>query len=148
MADNKALVHRWFEEVWNQGREQTIDELLGANIIAFGLGESETAIHSLEEFKETFRNLRNAFPDIHINVEDTLAEHDKVAVRILIEGTHKGDALGVPATGKRVHLSGICIIQLAAGKLVAGWNSWDQLGMFQQLGVVPKSRAFEFKKAG
>jgi len=147
MADNKSLTHRWFEEVWNQGRESTIDELLGANVVAFGLGEGGTEVHGHKEFKQFFDNLRNAFPDIHITIEDTIAERDEVVVRIVIEGTHKGNGLGVAATGKKIRLAGICIIQFAGGKLVKGWNSWDQLGMFQQLGLVPVPKADPFLEA-
>jgi len=140
MADNKALVHRWFEEVWNQGREQTIDELLATDIAAFGLGEHDAEVHNPAQFKTFFHNLKNAFPDFHITIEDTLAEKDKVVVRILIEGTHKGNGLGFAATGRRIRVSGICMIQIAAGKLIVGWNSWDQLGMLQQLGVIPSQK--------
>jgi steroid delta-isomerase-like uncharacterized protein len=137
MADNKSIVHRWFEEVWNQGREESIDELLGPKIVAFGLGQGGAEVRGPAEFKTFFRNLKNAFPDLHITIEDTLAERDEVVVRIVIEGTHKGDGLGIPATGRKVRVPGICIIQLTNGKLVAGWNSWDQLGMLQQLGAIP-----------
>lgn len=147
MADNKALVHRWFEEVWNQGREKTIDELLGANIVAFGLGEGGTQVRGPAEFKTFFRNLKNAFPDLHITIEDTIAERDEVAVRILIEGTHQGEGLGIPATGRRFRVSGICVIQLKDGKLVVGWNSWDQLGLLQQLGAVPAPKEDPFLTA-
>ena len=147
MADNKSLVHRWFEEVWNQGREKTIDELLGANIVAFGLGEGGTEVHGRAEFKYFFSNLRSAFPDLHITIEDTLGERDLVAVRILVEGAHKGDGLGIPATGRKIRVSGICIIKISDGQLVVGWNSWDQLGMLQQLGVIPIPKADPFLEA-
>lgn len=147
MADNKALVHRWFEEVWNQGREKTIDEFLGTNIVAFGLGESGTQVRGPAEFKTFFRNLKNAFPDLHITIEDTIAERDEVAVRILIEGTHQGDGLGIPATGRKFRVAGICIIQLKDGKLVVGWNSWDQLGLLQQLGTIPAPKEDPFLAA-
>src|SRR5215469_10530286 len=144
MADNKSLVNRWFEEVWNQGREETIDELLGTNVVAFGLGEGGAEVRGPAEFKHFFKNLRNAFPDLHITIEDTLAERDEVVVRIRIEGTHKGDGLGFPATGKKFRVSGICIVQFKDGKLVVGWNSWDQLGLLQQLGVIPASKEDRF----
>ena len=147
MADNKALVHRWFEDVWNQGSEKTIDELLDKNVVAFGLGEGGTEVHGPAEFKYFFQNLRNAFPDLHITIEDTLGERNLVAVRILVEGTHKGDGLGFAATGQRIRVSGICIIKVDSGKLVVGWNSWDQLGMLQQLGVIPTPKADPFLEA-
>ena len=70
-----------------------------------------------------------------------------MAVRILVEGTHKGDGLGIPATGRKIRVSGICIIKISDGKLVVGWNSWDQLGMLQQLGVIPIPKADPFLEA-
>lgn len=136
-ADNKYLTHRWFEEVWNQGREATINELFPQNAVAIGLGESDTTVHGPEEFRVFFNNLRTSFPDIHITIEDTVAEGDKVVVRVKIEGTHLGDGLGVPPTGRRMCVAGIVIIRFANGKIAEGWNSWDQLGMFRQIGALP-----------
>ncbi len=135
--DNKAIAHRWFREVWNQGREQTIDELLAPTVVAFGLGQGEATVHSAAEFKVFWRNLRSAIPDIEIRIEDSVAEGDRVAVRVIIEGTHKGEGLGGPPSGQRIYVQGICLIQIVNGKLVKGWNSWDQLGMLRQIGLIP-----------
>jgi steroid delta-isomerase-like uncharacterized protein len=132
--DNKKLVRRWFEEVWNQGREGAIDELLSPEGVGFGLAATNTEVHGPAEFKPFVRNLRDAFPDLHITVEDMVAEGDKVAVRMLVTGTHKGGGLGFPATGRKINVTGMTIIQFANGKLVHGWNNWDQMGMMQQLG--------------
>jgi len=136
-GDNKQLVQRWFEEVWNQNRESAIDELLSPEGVGFGLAATDTEIHGPAEFKPFVRNMRSAFPDLHIAVEDTVAEGDKVAVRLRVSGTHNGGGLGFPATGRKVDVTAITIIQFANGKLVHGWNNWDQLGMMQQLGVIP-----------
>jgi len=135
--ENKRLTYRWFEEVWNQGRESAIDELLSPEGIGFGLGEAETGVHGPPQFKLFVRNFRNAFPDVHISIADVVAEGDKVAARFQVTGTHRGDGLGFPATGRKINLSGITIIQIAGGQFVRGWNNWDQLGMLQQLGVQP-----------
>jgi hypothetical protein len=81
--------------------------------------------------------MRSAFPDLHIAVEDTVAEGDKVAVCLHVTGTHKGGGLGFPATGRKVDVTAITIIQFANGQLVHGWNNWDQLGMMQQPGMTP-----------
>jgi len=145
MNDNKAITHRWFQEVWNQGREQTIDELLAAEGVAFGLGHGEATVHGPAEFKPFWRNLRSAFPDFNIRIEDTVAEGDRVAVRVVIEGTHTGEGLGGPPSGQRIYVQGICLIQIRNGKLVKGWNSWDQLGMLRQIGFIaaaPKEDIF------
>ena len=103
---NKALVRRWFEEVWNQGREETIDELFAAHGIGYGLGDTEAPVHGPAGIKPFVRNLRGALPDIHMKIEDSIAEGDKVTVRITVEGTHKGGQLGVAPTGRRIRIEG------------------------------------------
>jgi steroid delta-isomerase-like uncharacterized protein len=133
--DNKQLVQRWFEEVWNEGREATIDELMSAAGVGFGLAATKSEVHGPPEFKPFVRNFRDAFPDLHFVIEDMVAEGDKVAVRLGVTGTHQGGGLGFPATGRKINVTAITIIQFANGKLVQGWNNWDQLGMMQQLGM-------------
>jgi steroid delta-isomerase-like uncharacterized protein len=137
MDDVKALVHRWFEEVWNQGREDTIDELLAKDGRIFGLGENDVEVRGPYGFKPFFRNLRTSFPDMKIRIEDTIAEGNKAAVRVVLEGTHSGGGLGIPPSGRRVRIAGIVMVAAADGKLIAGWNSWDQLGLLRQVGALP-----------
>ena len=137
MAEARVLVHRWFEEVWNHGREATIDELFAPDGIAYGLGEG-AEVRGPDQFKTFWRNLRSAIPDIHIGIEDTVADGDKVAVRVVLEGTHTGDGLGVPASGNRVAVTGIVIVRVTEGQIVDGWNSWDQLGLLHQIGAIQK----------
>ena len=136
-TDYKQLVQRWFEEVWNQQKESTVDELLSPDGIAFGLADAATKVHGPSEFKPFMRNMLNAFPDFHIKLEDMVAEGDKVAVRFQVTGTHKGNGLGFPATGKKIDVSGMTFIHFSGGKLFRGWNNWDQLAMLQQLNVSP-----------
>jgi steroid delta-isomerase-like uncharacterized protein len=145
--NNKAVVHRWFEEVWNQGREATIDELFATDGVTIGLGESDVEVRGPSQFKTFFYNLRTAFPDLHITIEDTLAEGEKVAVRLKIEGTHKGEGIGLSPTGRRISIAGIVIIRFADGKFVEAWNSWDQLGMLRQIGVIPAAENDRFLAA-
>ena len=134
---NKQLARRWFEEVWNQGREAAIDELLSPGAVGFGLAEPGAEVDGPPQLKPFVRNLRDAFPDLHIDLEDMVAEADKVTVRFRVTGTHKGGGLGVAATGRTIDVTGMTIIQFKDGKLFHGWNNWDQLGMLQQLGVAP-----------
>ena len=131
------LLHRWFAEVWNEGREATVDELFAKEAVGHGLGESETDIHGPEEFKVFLRNMRTAIPDVRIRIEDILADGEKAAVRIVLEGTHSGDGLGVPASKAHIRLAGIVIVRVVNGQIVEGWNSWDQLGLFRQIGALP-----------
>ncbi len=136
---NKQLAKRWFEEVWNQGRDGAIDELLSPEGVGFGLAEAGTEVHGPEQFRPFVRNFRDAFPDLRIIVEDMVAEADKVAIRFRVTGTNKGNGLGFPATGRTIDVTGMTIIQIANGMLVHGWNNWDQLGMMEQLGITPGS---------
>ena len=80
--------------------------------------------------------MKAAFPDLHASVEDVIAEGDKVALRMVARGTHQGDFMGIPATGKKVSMAEMHILQFAGGKVSAHWGLTDQLGMMQQLGVV------------
>jgi steroid delta-isomerase-like uncharacterized protein len=132
-AENKALVRRWFEEVWNKGRVAAIDELLGANGVVHGLGGD---MQGPDAFKPFHAAYRDAFPDVKIELEDLIAEGDKVAFRWSATATHKGSGLKIAATGKPVSFSGMGVIRVESGKLIEGWNIFDQLGMMQQLGVV------------
>ena len=134
---NKGLVRRWFREVWNEGRESTIDELFAEGGIAYGLGDGETEVRGPAELKPFVRNLRGVLPDLQISIQDIMAEDDKVMVRILLEGTHAGSGLGVPPSGRKIRVAGIVVIRISKGQLVEGWNSWDQLGLLRQIGALP-----------
>ncbi|MFN7920477.1 MAG: ester cyclase [Bryobacteraceae bacterium] len=140
-ADAKTVVHRWFDEVWNRGVDATIDELFAPEAIAHGLGVQSVTVRGPAEFRVFWRNLRSALPDIQIRIEDTMADGDKAAVRVVIEATHTGDGLGVSPTGKRIHVPGIVIVRVQGGQIVEGWNSWDQLGLLQQVGAIPPGDA-------
>jgi steroid delta-isomerase-like uncharacterized protein len=132
-AENKVLVRRWFEEVWNKGRAAAIDELLAGNSVVHGLGPNP---QGPAEFKKFHAAYRNAFPDVTIQIEAMVAEGDVVATRWSGKATHRGDGLGFAATGKTVRFSGMVFIRVEGGKFVEGWNVFDQLGMLQQIGVV------------
>ena len=132
-AENKVLIKRWFEEVWNRGRVPAIDELLSPQAVIHGLGPAPMNVAAFKQFHTMYRT---AFPDVRIQVDDVIAEGDKVAVRWSGSGTHQGDSLGFAATGTGVQFAGMTIVRVENGKLVEGWNLFDQLGMLQQLGVV------------
>ena len=134
---NKALVRRWFKEVWNEGREATIDELFAESGVGYGLGDGEAEVHGPAQLKHFVRNLRGSLPDLQISIQDIMAEEDKVMVRVLLEGTHSGSGLGVPPSGRRIRVAGIVLIRISKGQFVEGWNSWDQLGLLRQIGALP-----------
>jgi steroid delta-isomerase-like uncharacterized protein len=134
---NKALVRRWFKEVWNEGRETTIDELFAESGVAYGLGEAEAEVRGPGQLKPFVRNLRGSLPDLQITIQDIIAAEDKVVVRVLLKGTHSGSGLGVPPSGRRVRVSGMVVFRILKGQCVEGWNSWDQLGLLRQIGALP-----------
>lgn len=135
--ENKKLVQRWFDEVWNGGNLSAIDELISPAGVGFGLADAETHVHGPEGLKTFIGNFRDAFPDIQIKIEDMVADAEKVAVRFTATGSHKGNGLGFAATGRQIKVTGMTIIQIADGMMIHGWNNWDQLGMMQQLGMAP-----------
>jgi ketosteroid isomerase-like protein len=133
---NKAVVRRLFEELWNKGNLMVADELLAPNYVNhdpstpdFGRGP--------ENEKKRASLYRSAFPDLRMTIEDMIAEGDMVTARWSCRATHKGDLGGIAPTGKQVTTSGISIGRFAAGKIAEAWVNWDALGFMQQLGVMP-----------
>jgi steroid delta-isomerase-like uncharacterized protein len=133
VEENVVLMRRWFKEVWNEGRVQTIYDLMDENGIATGQDRPGVVLHGPADFVPLFNRLRGAFPDIKITLEDTFGADDKVVVRWSAVMTHTGDHLGIPATNKNVSITGITIARIAKGKIVEGWDNWDQLALMQQL---------------
>ncbi len=134
--ENSTLIRRWFEEVWNQGRLEAIDEMASPDIVGHGQAQHATDI-GLDEFKPFVVNLRNAFPDMNVVIDHTIEQGDKVAARWTSTMTHKGEFLGFAPTGKKVVITGTSIQRIANGKIVEGWDNWDQLGLMVQIGAVP-----------
>jgi len=130
---NKQLVRRWFEEVWNQQREGAIDAMFNPEGKSHGFPEEDSVLIGPEDFKSIHRSFRGAFPDVHVTVEDLIAEGDKVAVRWRVDMTHRGDHLGFPATGKRVSMNGSSIVIVKDGKIDEGWNFMDMGNLFVRL---------------
>jgi steroid delta-isomerase-like uncharacterized protein len=140
-GDNKALIRRWLEEAWNAGNLDVYNELIHPEAarhdhrqhLGYGAHPSER--------QRMVATIRAAIPDIHIAIEDQLAEGDKVATRWTLTGTHQAPLLGVPATGKQGAVTGIDISQIANGQLVEDWSEWDRLGFLRQLGLIPSGAA-------
>ena len=132
--ENKALMRRLYEEVWNQGNMATVDELLAADYV---LHDPAHQVRGPEGFKAYVSAFRAAFPDLYATVEDQVAEDDRAAMRFSVIATHKGEFQGIPPTGKQITLSGINIQRFVDGKIAENWVSLDALGMLQQLGVIP-----------
>jgi steroid delta-isomerase-like uncharacterized protein len=133
--ENIQLMRRWIQEVWNEGRVQTVYELLSADGVATGQRGGDREIRGPEEFEKFMREIRGAFPDIQLKVEDVFGAGDKVVLRWSAIMTHTGDGLGLPASGRSVRSRGITIARFVDGKVVESWDNWDQLGMLEQIGV-------------
>ena len=133
--DNVTIMRRWFDEVWNRGQLATIHELMAADAVGIGQAGPDVTIRGPQEFQSFVEKLRGAFPDIQVTIEDAFAAGDKVAARWSATMTHSGDHLGLPASGKQVRITGISLAQIANGKIVAGWDNWDQMTMMQEIGA-------------
>lgn len=121
--ENKAIVRRVVEEVFNSGNMEAADQLLASDYS--------------EGIKQTATMLRAAFPDLHFTIEDIVAAEDKVAIRATVHCTHLGSFMGMPPTGKQAIWTGIDISRIVGGKIVELWAQYDYLGLMQQLGVLP-----------
>jgi len=136
-VNNKALIHRWFDEVWNQGRVESIDELLADECVIHGLADSSgKEVEGPAAFRAFHTQFREAFPDMAITIEDTIAEDDRVVARCSVRGKHTGDSLGFKATQAPIEFTGIAIVRVKDGKLVEAWNNFDFMTMNKQLGVI------------
>ena len=135
--DLKALERRFFEE-WNKGKAaamKAIDEMCATNMVWHDVNGQD--IRGLNNFKKSMGEFFDAFPDNHFDLDDVIAEGDKVATHYKITGTNKGEFMGIPPTNKKITLWAFEIDRIAGGKFVEGWISFDTLGMMQQLGLAP-----------
>ena len=132
---NKAIARRVFEEVFNAGNLDLIDELASADVVIH-YGGAEP-VRGLDSYKRAFSASQPAFPDMHFAIEDLIAEGDRVVTRWTMRATHRGEYLGIAATGQQVAETGVSIYRIVGGKVVEGWVSSDDLGVMQQLGALP-----------
>jgi len=130
---NKALVHRFFEEF----NLAVVDELVVPDYIHHDPGLPPDLQRGREAYKQIVTMFRTGFPDLKVTVEDLVAEGEKVVARWTWRGTNQGEFQGIPPTGKQVTGSGISIHRIAGGKIAEAWVNFDTLGMLQQLGVIP-----------
>lgn len=137
LEENKALIRRWFEEVWNKGRADAIREMLAEDGVVHGLSEDAAKpLRGPQDFLPFHTQFREAFPNIEVMVEDTIAESDRVVARCSVRGKHSGDSLGFKATGTQVEFDGIAIVRVKNGKIVEAWNNFDFMKMYRQLGAI------------
>ena len=129
-TENKALARRFLEEVFNQRRLEAIENLTAPRFIDYSLPAGVTVAQSIGAFLA-------GFPDARFTIDDQIEEGDLVVTRWTARGTHTSNLFGIPPTGKSMAMPGISIYRIANGKMVEAWVQYDQLGMMQQLGLVP-----------
>jgi steroid delta-isomerase-like uncharacterized protein len=135
--ENKEVLRRWFDEVWNKGRADVIEELFDENGIAHGLSDDPSKpIRGPRDYRPFYTVFREAFPHIEIVIEDMVAEGDKVAARCSVRGKHEGDFMGRVATQAPVEIDGITIVRIENGKIVEAWNNFDFMTLYKQCGLL------------
>lgn len=138
MTENyPTFLHRWFEEAWNKGREEAIDEMVAEDVVAYGLSDEQgNAVTGINEFRRFFRNFRSAFPDINVAVEETISEGDKIGAVCRVTGTHRGDGINLTPTNQPIEFCGVLMVRLRDGKIAEAWNYFDFMTLFAQLGAL------------
>src|SRR5215471_12803627 len=131
--ENVALAMHVYD-AFNQRNLEIVDELCSPDYL-YHL--ASMTIRSSEEYKQFLLKLLKAFPDLQVTIEDTIANQDTVVARYTLRGTHKGNYMGMPPTGKKINLTAIGITHIVNGKAVEQWVNADDLGAMQQLGVIP-----------
>lgn len=121
---DSTFTYRWMQEVWNNGREDAIDEMMDANAVVHGLDEVKEP--GTEAFKQFYRSFRNQFPQVSVEVEDVVAQDDHETSRCIVNAT--------TADGQHVQFTGVTFINLKNGKIAEAWNNFDFMSMHQQLG--------------
>lgn len=134
--DNKAIVARYSEDVWNSGNLATVEDYIAVDYVRHDPG-IPMEVRGPEGIKQLVRVFRDAFPDVHFTPQIIVAELDKVVVRFQVSGSHQGELMGIPATGKPIAITSIEIFRLTDGKIAEQWLAVDNMGMLQQLGVLP-----------
>ena len=136
---NKDIVRQVLEEFWHKGDERILDQLFVRDYVNHEL--SNPAVRGLEEFKQWARGVRALWaagmPDWRVTIEDLVAEGDRVAKRWVLRGTHTGEMLGAPPTGKPVEMRAVTIYHITDGKVREIYWNFDLYGLLQQVGAIP-----------
>jgi len=134
--ENKAIFHRFVDEVMNQGKLSTIDELFAAGFVGH-INLPPTPPMNRAGVKSLFSMYHSAFSGLQTTIEDLIAEDDKIVGFLVVRGTHTGNFMGIPATGKHIAFRTVDIFRIADKKIVEHWAMPDQFSLRQQLGAIP-----------
>ena len=133
--DNRELARRFFEDLCTKGQREIAPALLAPDVVVHD--PQVPNVRDMQAAVDAFMVYKDGFNGVWTIEEIILGEHDRVTVRWTGTGTHKAEVMGIPPTGKSVRVNAISVLRIADGKIAEMWQTWDTLGMLQQLGVVP-----------
>jgi steroid delta-isomerase-like uncharacterized protein len=136
---NKALVRRVVEEAWNRGNLEVVDEIFAPDYTEHNLRPGQEP--GIEAYKGRVSMMRAAFPDLVCDVQDLIAEADRIALRYTLRGRHDGELAGIPASGQRMSSDGMVFARFQEGRIVERWQVHDDLALLQQIGALPAAEA-------
>jgi len=132
-SDPESILRGLYNEVINGGNFDVLGDFLAPDYV-----EHPEEVRGLEAFEKRMRIFRSAFPDLHVSLDEVLVVGDRASTRTTITGTHTGDLMGIPATGRGINVLAIDLVHFQNGKAVERWGGLDMFGMMQQLGVIPQ----------
>ena len=136
LEKNKAVVQRYVDEIQNAHSLDGIESIFAEDFVDHMASSGGLFLGGMEGLKRGYAAFLNAFPDLHVTVEDMIAEGDKVVAYKTLSGTHRGSHLGIPPTGKHVQYQIISIYRIKNGKIVEYWGLQDEMSLKRQLGVI------------
>ena|SRR5690348_10179642 len=134
---NLALMRRLFREVWNEGKLETINELLEDDAEITGQGGADARIRGRANLIAFIERTRRAFPDMKVTIEDAFGNGNRVAVRWSANMTQQEDRMGMPTSSKPIRITGVMMARMRNEKIVEGWNNWDQFATIQHIEAEP-----------
>jgi C-1 hydroxylase len=132
VEDNKTLIRRYVE-TWNRGDLKALSEFWSPKMVHY----TRTQAHGIDAVKGIIGSFMSAFPDLRWEIDDIVAEGDKVVTRMTAHGTHKGSYMGLPPTNKEINCNVLGIARFDDGKIVEHWGVTDELAMMSQIGILP-----------
>lgn len=131
--NNEITMRRFVEQAINNGNFPVLDEVIHPN---YTYRSPDQVLQGSEALKELIAAYRNAFPDLHLDIEELVSTDDKAVLSFTLSGTHQGELMGIAPTGRQMKVNGMTLSHFESGKIVEEWELLDQLNMFQQLGIV------------
>jgi steroid delta-isomerase-like uncharacterized protein len=146
MSPHETALRRLIDQAWNRGHLAVVDEIVAAGYSAHDPTMAREP--APDGFKKVVELFRAAFPDLRYSIEDVIEAGDRIALRFVAAGSHGGEFLGIPPTGRAVEIQGIAIYRFESGRIVEGWFQWDALGLMRQLGggMAPPGRGAAAKR--